>query len=213
MGGYLICKSGATETQTFSYDAVGRLVSAAGTGAASYDYDYTYGQGGNLATRVNNGTGQTRSYTYGTPTAHHAHAVMSIRGSMTAAYGYDLNGNMTSRTDNLGTFAQAFDAENRLMKVTKEAGANDPITEFYYDADGNRILTIQPDGTKVYTPFPEYEETVPPTGATTQRTSYYLAGQLMAVRVRTGTTGNGALYFAYTDHLGSVVAWIMEATY
>jgi len=25
--------------------------------------------------------------------------------------------------------------------------------------------------------------------------------------VRTGTTGNGALYYAYSDHLGSVVAW------
>ena len=27
------------------------------------------------------------------------------------------------------------------------------------------------------------------------------------MRVRTGTTGNGALYYAYSDHLGSVVAW------
>jgi hypothetical protein len=48
---------------------------------------------------------------------------------------------------------------------------------------------------------------VPPSGATTQRRSYYLAGQLIAVRVRTGTSGNGALYFAYADHLGNVSAW------
>jgi len=65
----------------------------------------------------------------------------------------------------------------------------------------------------MYTALPEFEETVPPSGATTQRTSYYLAGQLIAVRVRMGTMGNGALYYAYSDQLGSVVAWIMEATY
>lgn len=51
------------------------------------------------------------------------------------------------------------------------------------------------------------KESVPPSGATTQRRSYFLAGQLIAVRVRTGATGNGALYFAYTDHLGNVSAW------
>jgi len=44
--------------------------------------------------------------------------------------------------------------------------------------------------------------------ATTQRSSYYLAGRLIAVRVRTGATGNRALYFAYTDHLGNVTAWM-----
>lgn len=78
---------------------------------------------------------------------------------------------------------------------------------FAYDADGRRVMTTGHDGTKVYTPFPEYEESVPPSGATTQRSSYYLAGQLIAVRVRTGTTGNGTLYFAYADHLGNVSAW------
>jgi len=59
----------------------------------------------------------------------------------------------------------------------------------------------------MYIAFPEFEETLPPTGAGTQRSNYYLAGQLMAVWVRTGTTGSGALYYAYSDHLGSVVAW------
>ena len=195
-------QSGVTETQTFTYDAVGRLTSAVGTGAAVYDYAYTYDPGGNIATRVNRTPNPdlTRTYHY---SAQHAHAVESISGSMTAAYIYDDNGNMTNRTDNLGTFTQAFDAENRLTSVL----VGGQTTSFYYDADGNRILTVQPNGTKVYTPFPEYEESVPPSGATTQRSSYYVAGQLIAVRVRTGTTGNGTLYFAYADHLGNVSAW------
>jgi RHS repeat-associated protein len=80
-----------------------------------------------------------------------------------------------------------------------------------YDADGNRVLTIYKSGatetSRVYTPFPEFEESVPPSGATTQRRSYYLAGQFIAVRVRTGTTGTGALYFAYADHLGSIAGY------
>jgi RHS repeat-associated protein len=110
---------------------------------------------------------------------------------------------MTSSTVNGVAYTQVFDAENRLMSVA----VGGQTTTFYYDADGNRILTIQPNGTKVYTPFPEFEKSVPTSGATTQRSSYTLAGQLIAVRVRTGTTGNGALYFAYADHLGNVSAW------
>jgi hypothetical protein len=80
-----------------------------------------------------------------------------------------------------------------------------------HDADGNRVLTIYKSGptetSRVYTPFPEFEESVPVSGATTQRRSYYLAGQFIAVRVRTGTSGNGTLYFAYADHLGSIAGY------
>ena len=57
---------------------------------------------------------------------------------------------------------------------------------------------------RVYTPFAEYEETVTGT-TTTQRSYYYLAGQLIAARVKTPTTD--ATYYAYADHLGSIVAW------
>ncbi len=71
--------------------------------------------------------------------------------------------------------------------------------------DGNRILTVQPNGTKVYTPFPDYEETVPPSGGATKRVAFSLAGQLIAVRVITDTTNN--YYYAYADHLGNISAW------
>ncbi len=77
---------------------------------------------------------------------------------------------------------------------------------FHYDADGNRILTVMPDGTKIYTPFPEFEESVPTSGATTQRSHYFLAGQLIAARVKVGAAGS-VLYYAYADHLGNVAAW------
>ena len=71
--------------------------------------------------------------------------------------------------------------------------------------DGNRTLTVQPNGTKVYTPFPDYEETVPASGGATKRVTFSLAGQLIAVRVITDTTNN--YYYAYADHLGNISAW------
>jgi YD repeat-containing protein len=110
---------------------------------------------------------------------------------------------MTQRTMNGVLYEQAFDGENRLTSVT----VGGQTTSFAYDADGNRLLTVLPNGTKVYTPFPDYEETAPTSGATTQRTTYSLAGQFIGMRVRTGATSNGAVYYAYTDHLGNVVAW------
>ena len=71
--------------------------------------------------------------------------------------------------------------------------------------DGSRTLTVQPNGTMVYTPFPEVERTVPASGPATDRNHYYLAGQLIAVRVKTvGQTG--AFYYFYTDRQGSVHA-------
>ena len=43
-------------------------------------------------------------------------------------------------------------------------------------------------------------------GAVTERATYRLAGQLIAVRVRTDPTNSGVVTYTYTDHLGSVVA-------
>ncbi len=157
--------------------------------ATAYHYTYTYGLDGNIA---------TRSYLYDSDDVpndgRHHHALESVSGDgISGAYSYanDPNGNMTGRTDSGGVFTQEFEVENRLFKVTKTVVGDDPVTEFYYDADGNRTLTIYGTGAsqiKVYTPFPDFEETVPASGATTQRTSYTLAGQLIAVRVRTGTS-------------------------
>ena len=209
------------DVQTFEYDGVSRLTSASGTGTTgipAYDYDYTYGPGGNLGTRINRTPNPdlTRTYTYGTVANHHNHAVVSISGDgLTGTFVYDEglagNGNMTSRTVNNVIYTQVFDAENRLVKVTKELGVNDLIAEFCYDADGNRILTIYKSGptesSRVYTPFPEFEKIVPASGATTERSSYTIGGQLIAVRVRVGTSGDGTLRYAYGDHLGSVSAW------
>ena len=76
------------------------------------------------------------------------------------------------------------------------------------DADGNRLLTIYKTGTtetsRVYTPFPDFEREVAGS-VVTERTSYTLAGQLIAVRVKVAG-GSNEVYYTYTDHLGSVAA-------
>ncbi len=109
------------------------------------------------------------------------------------------------RQDEMNRLATAsrdtFDTENRLTSVT----VNGQVTSFHYDAGGNRTLIVQPNGTKVYTPFPDYEETVPASGGATKRVTFSLAGQLIAVRVITDTTNN--YYYAYADHLANVGAW------
>ena len=66
-------------------------------------------------------------------------------------------------------------------------------------------MTTQPDGTIIYTPFPDYELTDPPAGADTVRTTYRLGGRIVAVQTKVGAAA-GIFYYTYTDHLGNVTA-------
>ncbi|MEM7799345.1 MAG: RHS repeat-associated core domain-containing protein, partial [Chloroflexota bacterium] len=54
-------------------------------------------------------------------------------------------------------YTQAWDRENRLKSVTNATTGE--VTRFYYDASGQRTMTIDPDGAVTYYPFPNYEET------------------------------------------------------
>lgn len=66
-------------------------------------------------------------------------------------------------------------------------------------------MTTRHDGTIIYTPFPDYEVEDPSgSGANTTRTTYRIAGQIVAVQTKVGTQ-NGVFYYTYGDHLGNVV--------
>ncbi|TWE11335.1 RHS repeat protein [Rudaeicoccus suwonensis] len=56
----------------------------------------------------------------------------------TVSYTYDLNGNMTSRTIGSDTTTYTYDADNELTSMTTGDGK---LTQFAYDADGNRTDT------------------------------------------------------------------------
>jgi RHS repeat-associated protein len=136
----------------------------------------------------------TTTYTYASA---HKHAVTSLSTGET--YTYDPNGNMTSRTETvngvLTSFAQNFDAENRLTSVLPTPGS--VATSFKYDGDGNLVAKLFGNVTTYYVGG-VYEVEVTNTTVTKQ-TWYYPVGG--AMRIIDGTGNN--VYYLLKDHLGS----------
>ncbi|MGH2535957.1 MAG: RHS repeat domain-containing protein, partial [Candidatus Promineifilaceae bacterium] len=124
-------KSGGSDTQSFSYDHLGRLLAAAGT---SSSYNHAYDLLGNLT--LNGGVSQS----YNPPAQPRPHAISSIGDGW--SFSYDGNGNMSGR-DQAGSwdFNQFWDAENRLIQVHKAAPSPAIWTTFRYDAAGQRVAT------------------------------------------------------------------------
>ncbi len=173
----------ATQTQSFSYDALHRLATAAATGGSYGTYSqrsYQYSNAGNLT----NFEGSAYAYN----DAAHKHGVTHIGGVQ--KYWYDANGSVTQRTSPWGTtIALAYNAENRLI------GVSGAVTETHvYDGDGQRVkttITTTVSTTTVY--VGNYYEVQ---GSTVKK--YYYAGN-----VRVAENNGGTLYFLLSDHLGS----------
>ncbi len=150
------------QTQTFTYDALNRITSAAATGGANglysetYDYDPTTG---NLSLK----NGQT--YTYG-DTAHiHAATALSNGNS----YVYDPNGNMITRTVSGQTFDLVYDTENHLTGVSAQGvqilpTATQTLTPTSFPTATN-IPTLTLTGTNTLTPTETFtpSDTLTPT--------------------------------------------------
>lgn len=172
-----------TQTQTFAYNALDRVISATvsgGTGGA-YTETYAYSAIGNL-TGSNEG-GASRTYAY---TTTHAHAVGSLSNGY--VYRYDADGNMTQRCLGAYVYNLSYDVEGRLVTVTQEA----TTTVFNYDGDGKRVQGSVAGIT--FTAVGGYYER---TGATTIRKYYSFNGRVVAMRQ------NGTLSWLLADQLGS----------
>ena len=111
-----------TNTQSFLYDDLDRLIQAAGSyGTRPYDHDAI----GNLTQKGD------ASLEYND--MDHPHALTRrMEGEEVIDYVYDANGNMTMR----GTEVLTYDYDNRLTRVT-EAGTTKGI--YQYDATGQRV--------------------------------------------------------------------------
>jgi len=209
------------QVQTFTYDALDRVTSAATSSVGEGQYAQSYGYDpatGNLASKSDVGA---YSYLPAKP-----HAVTSAGAN---SYAYDQNGNMTSRTVDGVVWTYAYNAENQLITTHK---SNQLISEYGYDGDGKRVWAKDyegylPDNPRLTVYIGNYYEARvegyrPPTGgdpvqpctapsfcvyfplvvkSAVENVSYYYAdGQRIAMKK------DGVVYYLYGDQLGSVSA-------
>ncbi|KAK1183177.1 polymorphic toxin-type HINT domain-containing protein [Streptomyces sp. NBS 14/10] len=192
-----VSRSG-TDNQCFTYDYLQRLTEAwtqgntscaanpsGGVlgGPASYWHSYTYDQVGNRRTEtLHDPTGNTskdtkRTYGYPEPGSAQPHTLTSVKatgpnGTSQDTFGYDKAGNTTTRTLGGDTQSLAWDAEGHLAKVTEPVeGGSDKVTEYLYDADGNRLIGRTPTETTLY--LGNTEITLPK-GSTTPKATRYI---------------------------------------
>ncbi len=124
-------KAGNPQTQTFTYDSLNRLVTAAASGGTG-----NYGNYSQETTAYDPTTGNISSttamgsYTY--TDGAHAHAVTKLNGVQ--KYWYDANGNMTTRVTD-ATYLLSYNAENQLTAIS----GGSVNTGYVYDGDGVRV--------------------------------------------------------------------------
>ncbi|HLG18299.1 MAG TPA: RHS repeat-associated core domain-containing protein [Bdellovibrionota bacterium] len=105
-------------------------------------------------------------------------------------YSYDRNGNLTQITDRYTNAVKQrleYNSINKLLRAT----AGTSVTEYRYDANGNRVEKIGPAGAEKYYGLIEAK-------GSTKTYYYFLGGRRVAQR-----TIGGNVYFHQQDHLGS----------
>ncbi|GIF96968.1 RHS repeat-associated core domain-containing protein [Catellatospora citrea] len=216
--------AGATpDVQCFNYDHLQRLTEAwtatdgcAGAPSTSilgpsapYWSSYTFDRTGNrLSETAHAAAGDTvANYTYPAAGAAQPHTLRSVAisgpgVSRTDTFGYDVAGNTTARTVAGAGQVLAWDAEGHLASVT--SGSN--VTSFLYDADGNRLIRRDPDGSAtLYLGGLELRRTGT-SGAVTGTRYYDYGGVTIAIRTPS------ALRWLATDHHGTGEATIDATT-
>ncbi len=151
----------ASESLSYSYDALARLRGTSGT----YTETYTYDDIGNLKDK---GDPVNPGVQLGYPAAMQArpHAPLTYIPTQNGSYQtywYDNNGNMTWRDEyspgqTYMAFWQGYTPDNKLYIAVGygwNAGAgqwefNNVYSFFYYDADGQRVRKDDPNGTTAY---------------------------------------------------------------
>lgn len=191
----------ATRTVAYGYDLLSRLTkediqaaTASPTALVAYD-----GTGTGQGYRVGNRRSRQVTGTLPGVSAYTGHTFSErdlLNPDPQTGYTYDLNGNTPQEP---GGALYAYDAENRLVKVTKPDGTTITLA---YDADGNRVSKTVNGVTTLYlvddrnpTGYPQVMER-DAAGATTVTYTYGL--DLVSQR-----RGTKVSYYGY-DGLGSV---------
>jgi YD repeat-containing protein len=167
---------GLDHSATFAYDAAGRLTSARLGQVAPYQFGYAYDSLQNLVARTVTGPAAVPglvagSYRYGENGAG-PRQLTSVAGATPVAFGYDAAGRQTSATGK----SFAYNAMDQLTQV----GIASAITRHAYGWDGQRSLTVAPDGSIsrwFSTSLVEHDGV---------RDHYVHVGDRLVARVRTG---------------------------
>ncbi len=112
-------------SETFGYDAQGRLRSHVRTGTSPLAESFTYDAVGNRTQAIVDGTTVTYAYD----------ADDRLVSDGANNYTYDANGNLVGRTGAGGAVTYGWDAQNRLRSVASATGT----TQYEYDAYGRRV--------------------------------------------------------------------------
>jgi RHS repeat-associated protein len=118
---------------TYAYDAIGQLTRAVFESVnpeiEDQDLSYIYDESGNrIRTIINDVT-----------TEYSTNNMNQYTTAGTAAYEYDNDGNLISKTDGSDLCTYTYDDENQLTEVVTPKGT----WNYEYDALGNRIATVQ----------------------------------------------------------------------
>jgi len=208
------------QVQCFGYDARRQLSSAwptnrvqcddsanpnTGFGADGYRQGWTHDRVGNMTSQTTGGT--VRSYSYPAAGQSRPHAVTAVQtqGGGTDTYAYHAWGAMTSRTVAGQTSTLTWDVRHRLTSVTKGAVSS----SYVYDADAQRLLRRDPDGSggTTTTLYLEGHELARSQSGAVSATRYYAIGKA-TVACRGGST----LYWMAGDVQGSVSTMTQAGT-
>ncbi|MGW5396407.1 RHS repeat domain-containing protein [Streptomyces sp. NPDC003952] len=210
------------DRQCFTNDILGRLSSAwtaktACTTAPSattvdgqdaYWLSYSYDTLGNRTKQTDHQSGVTTTYTHPAPKTGLPHGVQqaTIEGGpndgRTSTFDYDAAGNTTQRVIGTRTQNLTWDAEGHLKTLTEAS----KTTSYLYDSDGDRLVTKNPDGSRVLS-LPNGDELKATAAGVKTGTRYYThAGQTVAVR-----NGDDVSYLI-TDHQGTAMTAIALTT-
>lgn len=180
-------------SEEFSYDGQNRLTSARRNGVQSLAM--TYDAGGRIRSKSDTGT-----YSYA---AAHPGAVVAISGGPAGSlgFGYDANGNMSSRNGKALSWTAA-----QLPKRINYGGSD--FSEFDYGPDRQRIRQVARTGSSTVTTYyigPHFEVEV--NGSNRRyRSNILVNGEAVVSQVEQANPLSFDAYFMHRDHQGSVDA-------